>query len=118
MVTGGKTGQISEIDPGNAEAASTRATTSIMGFTILIVRRRGVILCKGQGKSCGFPGPKAGFGAPAPSSRRGNCTRDPKVEIGGNPPLLGKNEGWGTLIGGKVKIPKSLGCATRQNLRG
>ena len=25
-------------------------------------------------------------------------------------------EGWGTLMGGKVKIPKNLGCATRRQL--
>jgi len=31
-----------------------------MGFTILIVLRRGIILCKAQGKGCGFPGPKSG----------------------------------------------------------
>jgi len=31
----------------------------------------------------------------------------------GTHPSLEKNEGWGTLIGEKVKIPKNLGCATR-----
>jgi hypothetical protein len=61
MVTGGQTGQIPEIDPGNTDATSTPATTSFMGFTILIVRRWGLILCKGQRKSCGFPGPKSGI---------------------------------------------------------
>jgi hypothetical protein len=41
------------IDPGNADAPSTSSATFLMGFTILIVRRRSLILCKGQGKSCG-----------------------------------------------------------------
>jgi hypothetical protein len=49
---------IPEIDPGNAEATSTSAAISFMGFTILIVRRRGVILCKDQGRDCRFSDPK------------------------------------------------------------
>jgi hypothetical protein len=47
MVTGGQIGQIPEIDPRNAEATSAHVATSFMGFTILIVRRQGIILCNG-----------------------------------------------------------------------
>jgi hypothetical protein len=56
-----------------------------MGFTIFIVRRRDVILCKRPGKSGGFPGPKGGVRGTRASSRRENCTRGPMVEMGGNP---------------------------------
>ena len=44
-----------EIEPGNRDGTSTPTPISFMGFTIPIVRRRGVILCKGLGKNCSFP---------------------------------------------------------------
>jgi len=47
---------------------------SFMGFSIPIVRRRGVILCKGRGKGCGFPGPGIGTWGTRPPQQKAPLT--------------------------------------------
>jgi len=60
VIGGTDRGHIRQIGSGNADATSTPAAISFMGFSIPIVRQRGVILRKGHGKDCSFPGPRIG----------------------------------------------------------
>jgi len=58
-------GDLRQIGPGNWDATLTPATISFRGLSIPIVRRRDVILRKGQGEDCRFPDPNRELAYPA-----------------------------------------------------